>query len=62
MIFSSHKLVNVMSREYRLKKAIEKGYDNIEMIRNDRDLENIRDTFYYKNVLRDDPNNKLNRN
>ncbi len=34
-----------------LKKAIEKGYDNWEHIRNDRDLENVRGSSGYKKLL-----------
>jgi len=34
-----------------LKRAIEKGYNNWEHIRNDRDLENIRTSLYYKKLL-----------
>jgi len=34
-----------------LKKAIEKGYDNQDNIRNDRDLENVRNTSGYKQLI-----------
>jgi len=34
-----------------LKRAIEKGYDNWEHIRNDRDLENVRGTSGYKELV-----------
>jgi len=34
-----------------LKMAIEKGYDNWEHIRTDKDLKNIRNSIYYKNLM-----------
>jgi tetratricopeptide (TPR) repeat protein len=34
-----------------LKSAIEKGYDNWDHIRNDRDLENVRSSPYYKELV-----------
>ena len=34
-----------------LKKAIRKGYDNWEALKNDRNLENIRNTPYYKSLI-----------
>ena len=34
-----------------LKRAIEKGYDNWEHIRNDKDLENVRSSPYYKELV-----------
>jgi len=34
-----------------LKKAISKGYDKMDKIRTDPDLENIRQTEYYKNLV-----------
>jgi tetratricopeptide (TPR) repeat protein len=35
-----------------LKKAIERGYKNWNLIRNDKDLENIRGSSYYKEVVK----------
>ncbi len=34
-----------------LKKAVRKGYDNWEALKNDRNLENIRNTPYYKSLI-----------
>jgi len=34
-----------------LKMAIEKGYDNWEHIRTDKDLKNIRNSLYYKEIM-----------
>ena len=34
-----------------LKKAVEKGYDNWDNIKNDRDLENVRSSPYYKELI-----------
>jgi hypothetical protein len=36
-----------------LKKAIDKGYANWENIKKDGDLDNIRDTYAYKELIRD---------
>ncbi|MDO9565133.1 MAG: tetratricopeptide repeat protein [Candidatus Desulfaltia sp.] len=35
-----------------LKRAIEKGYDNWDNIKNDRDLENVRTSLYYKELVK----------
>ena len=35
-----------------LKKAIEKGFDNGKLLQTDSDLNNIRGTAYYKEVMR----------
>jgi len=35
-----------------LKKAIEKGYKNWDLIRSDKDLANIRGSSYYKEIMR----------
>ncbi len=35
-----------------LKKAVDSGYDNWEMIKTDRDLENIRQTNYFKQLIK----------
>lgn len=40
-----------------LQKAIDKGYDNWELIKNDKDLENIRDSNEYKKLT----HNKINK-
>ncbi|MDO9528887.1 MAG: tetratricopeptide repeat protein [Syntrophales bacterium] len=34
-----------------LKKAVEKGYDNWDIIKTDQDLENIRNTSFYKELM-----------
>jgi len=34
-----------------LKKAIEKGYDNWDLIKTDKDLENIRNSLYYEKLM-----------
>ena len=34
-----------------LKKAIEKGYDNWDLIKSDKDLENVRSSPYYKELV-----------
>jgi tetratricopeptide (TPR) repeat protein len=34
-----------------LKRAVEKGYDNWELIKSDKDLENIRDSQGYKKLV-----------
>jgi tetratricopeptide (TPR) repeat protein len=34
-----------------LKRAIEKGYDNWDLIKSDKDLENVRGTSHYKKLL-----------
>ena len=34
-----------------LKRAVEKGYDNWEHIRTDKDLKNIRNSLYYKELM-----------
>jgi tetratricopeptide (TPR) repeat protein len=36
-----------------LKKAIKKGYDNWDLIKTDKDLENIRGSSYYKELVKD---------
>jgi len=36
-----------------LKKAIEKGYHNWDLIKTDKDLENIRSSSYYKELIKD---------
>ena len=36
----------------RLKKAIEKGYDNWNLIKTDKDLENIRNSSYYQEFVK----------
>lgn len=35
-----------------LKKAVEKGFDNWELLKKDRDFDNIRNTEYYKKLIR----------
>jgi tetratricopeptide (TPR) repeat protein len=35
-----------------LKKAIEKGYKNWGLIKTDKDLENIRGSSYYKEIVK----------
>jgi hypothetical protein len=35
-----------------LKKAIEKGYDNWDLIKTDKDLNNIRGSSYYEELVR----------
>jgi hypothetical protein len=35
-----------------LKKAIERGYDNWDLIKTDKDLENIRGSSYYKELIK----------
>jgi len=34
-----------------LKKAINRGYNNWEMIKTDEDLKNIRDSSYYRELI-----------
>ena len=36
-----------------LKKAIKKGYRNWDLVKTDKDLENIRGSSYYKEIIRD---------
>jgi len=36
-----------------LRRAVEKGFSNRDMIRTDEDLENIRDTEYYRKLVGD---------
>jgi len=36
-----------------LKKAIKKGYNNWDLIKTDKDLENIRGSSYYKELVKD---------
>jgi len=38
-----------------LKKAIQRGYSNWDLIKTDKDLENIRDTSYYKEIVSRNP-------
>jgi len=35
-----------------LKKSIQRGYDKWDIIQNDRDLDNIRQSSYYKELLK----------
>ena len=35
-----------------LKKGIEKGYKNWDLIKTDRDLENIRGSSYYRELIK----------
>jgi tetratricopeptide (TPR) repeat protein len=35
-----------------LKEAIERGYENWDLIKRDKDLENIRGSSYYKEIIR----------
>jgi len=35
-----------------LQQAVEKGFHDWKLLENDHDLENIRDTEYYENVIR----------
>jgi tetratricopeptide (TPR) repeat protein len=37
----------------QLEKAVNKGYNNWDLIKTDKDLDNIRDTLYYKNLMKD---------
>jgi tetratricopeptide (TPR) repeat protein len=36
-----------------LKKAIKRGYENWDLIKTDNDLDNIRSSSYYKEIIRD---------
>jgi tetratricopeptide (TPR) repeat protein len=36
-----------------LKKAVEKGFNNWELLQKDQDLDNIKDTKYYKAILKE---------
>jgi len=34
-----------------LRRAIKKGFDNLDIIKSDEDLKNIRDTEYYRELI-----------
>lgn len=38
-----------------LRKAINRGYDNWDLIKNDKDLENIRESSHFKEILQSEP-------
>ena len=37
---------------YWVKKAIEKGFNDWNLLKTDKDLENIKDTLYYKGLIK----------